>query len=94
MPRPCHLQAPWVQGLISLINGAITLVLLLIAPLGLASVVTLTLLITASTFCCGVIGRGLQLWLERSAGTSAGPDPIGHSKAKSLPGGTRRLPRR
>lgn len=92
MARPFHRPALLVQGLISLVNGAITLVLLLIAPLGLATVVTLTLLITVSTFCCGVIGKGLQLWLERSGGNPAGPDPTVHSSARSLPGGTRRLP--
>lgn len=82
MPPAFHRPALLVQGLISLVNGAIALVLLLIAPLGLASVITLTVLITASTFCCGALGRVLQQWLESA------------TSPRSLPPATRRLPRR
>lgn len=53
MPPAFRSPVQLVQGLISLVNGAIALVLLMIAPLGLASVITLTVLIAASTFCCG-----------------------------------------
>ena len=35
---------------IALINGTVTLIILLIAPLGLAAVVTNTFLVTAATF--------------------------------------------
>ncbi|PSB39476.1 CRISPR-associated protein Csx18 [Aphanothece minutissima] len=94
MPPAFHRPSLLVQGLISLVNGAITLVLLLIAPLGLASVITLTLLITASTFCCGALGRVLQQWLE---GSDPGPGTSpGQRRAipRSLPPATRRLPKR
>lgn len=44
-------------------NGGITLVILLIAPLGLAAVIMNTLLIMASTFLvCGVMD-GIAIWL-------------------------------
>jgi hypothetical protein len=82
-----------IQALISLVNGGLTLVVLLIAPLGLASVITLTLLITASTFCCGMAGGVLQKWL-------LGPVPYhgdgsaSRLRSRSLLPGTRRLPKR
>lgn len=50
----------------SLTNGGITLVILLIAPLGLAAVIINTLLISGSTFVvCGVMD-GISIWLLRS----------------------------
>jgi hypothetical protein len=93
MPDPTRRPALLVQLLISLLNGAITLVLLLIAPLGLAAVITLTLLITASSFFTGLGGGVLQRWLEgtqrqRNRQTPNGP-PM-----RSLHPATWRLPRR
>ena len=88
---PTRRLALVIQGLISLVNGAIALVVLLIAPLGLASVITLTLLITASTFCCGMVGRVLQQRLEgyaRFDGIAA------VSRSRSPLPGSRRLPKR
>ncbi|WP_217650439.1 CRISPR-associated protein Csx18 [Spirulina major] len=45
------------------VNGAITLTLLLIAPLGLAAVITNTALITASTLVVGIAADGVVRWL-------------------------------
>lgn len=92
MPPIFHRPTLVVQGLISLVNGAIALVLLLIAPLGLASVITLTLLITASTFCCGVVGRGLLQWLEGSDSHTGAIPGNRRSVTRTLPAATRRLP--
>lgn len=48
-------------------NGSITLVILLIAPLGLAAVMINTLLVTASTFLvCGVMD-GVTVWLLKAS---------------------------
>jgi len=82
-----------LQLLVSLFNGAIALVLLLIAPLGLAAVITLTLLITASTFLTGLGGGVLQRWLEGAEG-QRGDSGISVSARRSLNPGTWRLPRR
>lgn len=47
----------------SIANGGITLVILLIAPLGLAAVIMNTLMVTGSTFVvCGVMD-GITIWL-------------------------------
>ncbi len=88
-------RSPVLLGhpLTSLINGAITLVLLLIAPLGLAAVFTLTLVITASTFLTGLGGRVLQRWLE-SAELQRGRPSTGASPARSRYPGTCSLPKR
>jgi hypothetical protein len=48
----------------AVVNGLITLVILLIAPLGLASVLTCTALISLSTLVVGVAADGVQYWLE------------------------------
>lgn len=93
MPVLPRRPALLVQGLISLFNGAITLVLLLIAPLGLAAVITLTLLITASTFFTGLGGGALQQWLEGTQRPRAAHSSSG-SPARSLNPATWRLPKR
>jgi hypothetical protein len=51
-----------VNGLTTIINTIISLVLLLIAPLGLASVITLTMAIAVCTLVSGVAGDALLLW--------------------------------
>jgi hypothetical protein len=51
---------------VSGVNGFITLVLLLIAPLGLAAVITNTVLIAASTFATCSLGDWVVGWLLRS----------------------------
>ncbi len=47
----------------SLINGLITLIILLIAPLGLLAVIVNTVLIMISTFFVATLGDGLIRWL-------------------------------
>ena len=54
-------------------NGGITLAILLIAPLGLASVLTCTILVTLSTLVVGMTADGVERWL--TAG-SAGLDKV------------------
>jgi hypothetical protein len=67
-----------VNGCVAGAAGATTLVLLLIAPLGLAAVLTLTVLVSLVCLAGGVAGD-LVLWrLLRSGGNSGdGSLPIG-----------------
>ncbi|MGF1674073.1 MAG: CRISPR-associated protein Csx18 [Rivularia sp. (in: cyanobacteria)] len=50
--------------LVSISNGAITLIILLIAPMGLAGVIINTLLVTASTFAVSTVADRVLLWLD------------------------------
>jgi hypothetical protein len=50
--------------LLSIGTGTITLVILLIAPLGLAAVIINTLLVTFATFTVSTIADRVLLWLE------------------------------
>jgi hypothetical protein len=60
-------RAIFIRNLIvSGVNGAITLILLLIAPLGLAAVLTNTVLIAASTFATCSLGDLVVGWLLHS----------------------------
>lgn len=49
---------------VSAVNGGITLVILLIAPLGLAAVIINTLLVTVSTYVVSSMADKIILWLE------------------------------
>lgn len=49
------------------INGLITLILLLIAPLGLASVIFITLMVTISTFMVTMTFDFITIWLLNSS---------------------------
>lgn len=49
---------------VSAINGLITLIILLIAPLGLAAVIMNTLLVTASSFAVATAGDRVARWLQ------------------------------
>jgi len=49
---------------ISTVNGGITLVILLIAPLGLAAVIINTLLVTVATYIVASAADRVILWLE------------------------------
>ena len=53
-----------IHGLVALINGLISLTLLLIAPLGLAAVITLTALLMLSSFLGGITGERVLHWLK------------------------------
>jgi len=52
---------------LSAVNGAITLIVLLIAPLGLAAVIINTLLIAAGTFVAGEIADRVIRYLQPSS---------------------------
>ena len=49
---------------ISTVNGGITLIILLIAPLGLAAVIINTLLVAVSTYIVASAADRVILWLE------------------------------
>jgi hypothetical protein len=51
------------NGLVSISNGAITLVILLIAPLGLAAVIVNTLLVAVATYAVSSVGDRIVAWL-------------------------------
>ncbi|WP_013334536.1 CRISPR-associated protein Csx18 [Gloeothece verrucosa] len=48
---------------VSSATGAITLAILLIAPLGLAAVIINTVLVTVSSFAVGLVGDWVVSWL-------------------------------
>ena len=52
--------------LVSFFNGGITLVILLIAPLGLAAVIINTLLVAVTTYVVSSVADGAIAWLEQS----------------------------
>lgn len=57
-------RALWVRnGAAACVNGAITLVILLIAPLGLAAVIINTILVMVSTLVMGVAMDRVVVWL-------------------------------
>jgi hypothetical protein len=49
--------------LVSTINGSITLIILLIAPLGLAAVIINTLLVTVATYALSSVADWVIAWL-------------------------------
>lgn len=51
-----------INGLVALVTTGVSLVVLLIAPLGLASVITLTALIGVCSFAGGMLGDVVLLW--------------------------------
>jgi hypothetical protein len=55
------------NGLVAIFNGIITLIILLIAPLGLAAVVVNTLLVTAATYVVSSIADWVIVWLLPAA---------------------------
>lgn len=57
------------NGATAIVNGAITLIILLIAPLGLATVIFLTLMVTISTFSVCSLGDMVTSWLLPSGDT-------------------------
>jgi hypothetical protein len=61
------LRAAFVRNVVAAgVNGAITLILLLIAPLGLAAVIANTVMVTASTFVVCTLGDLVVAWLLKS----------------------------
>ncbi|AFY77565.1 MAG: hypothetical protein IGR93_04940 [Hydrococcus sp. C42_A2020_068] len=62
------LRATFVRNVVVAgVNGAITLILLLIAPLGLAAVIVNTVMVTASTFVVCTLGDLVVAWLLKSS---------------------------
>ncbi len=53
----------------SISTGIITLIILLIAPLGLAAVIINTLLVTVATFAVSSVADKVILWLEPGQNT-------------------------
>lgn len=53
--------------LVSTINGSITLIILLIAPLGLAAVIINTLLVTVATYVVSSVADRVMAWLQPSS---------------------------
>lgn len=64
-PRAAFLR----NVIVSAVNGSITLILLLIAPLGLAAVILNTILVTISTWAVCMIGDWVIFWLLASSET-------------------------
>jgi hypothetical protein len=63
-----RLKGNFVKNIASaFVNGLITLSLLLIAPLGLASVITNTIAIFVSTFIVTMAFDFITLWLKQSS---------------------------
>lgn len=50
----------------AIVNGSITLILLLIAPLGLAAVIGNTFMVTVATFFVGTFSDMVVAWLSAS----------------------------
>jgi hypothetical protein len=48
----------------AVVNGSITLIILLIAPIGLAAVITNTLLVAAATYGTGTMADRLMRYLQ------------------------------
>jgi len=87
--------------LLAMVNGAATLVLLLIAPLGLATVITCTVLVALISFALGVVADVL-LWRllpadqasGRGRSSATGQRLAGSPGQPALGTGAARLPRR
>ncbi|MEN9216273.1 MAG: CRISPR-associated protein Csx18 [Gloeomargarita sp. HHBFW_bins_162] len=59
-----HVRQLQVRNLVlAVVNGVITLVVLLIAPLGLAAVITNTVLVTGATWLTATLMDGVCFWL-------------------------------
>jgi hypothetical protein len=75
---------------ISAINGGITLIILLIAPLGLAAVILNTLLVTAATYAVSSVADQVIAWLlppsqaERISQTNSLQQSLRRSRNSSL----------
>lgn len=61
-------RATFVKNVsVAVVNGTVTLIILLIAPLGLAAVIVNTLLVALSTFMVGMAGDWIVVWLIAGA---------------------------
>ena len=57
-------SATFRNAAVSTVNGSVTLVILLIAPLGLAAVIINTLLVTVASFMVSTMADRIVLWLQ------------------------------
>ena len=64
-------RAAFVRNVaVAIVNGSITLMLLLIAPLGLAAVITNTVLVTVATFGVCSVADWIVAWLLPSSSSA------------------------
>jgi hypothetical protein len=70
------------NGGAAVVNGAITLVLLLIAPLGLAAVITNTFLVTVSTFFVCTAADKVTVWLLPASSRKQAMNQLGQVRTK------------
>ena len=85
--RPLHLIL-LMNGCVALLTGGVALLVLLIAPLGLAAVITCTILVTALNFVGGVLAD-LVLWRLLPMGRGASPVSLPWLGKRSEDGGGR-----
>lgn len=72
---------------IALVNGTVTLIILLIAPLGLAAVITNTFLVTAATFLTATAADQITRYLQPSRTQSLQtPLDSGAESSQIIPG--------
>ncbi|RMF25721.1 MAG: hypothetical protein D6756_05095 [Cyanobacteria bacterium J083] len=76
------LRATFIRNItVALLNGTITLILLLIAPLGLATVITNTAMVSLASFLIASLIDGIILWLSYA---SVSKIPPGRANYHSL----------
>lgn len=85
------LQGAFVRStLLSIINGGITLTILLIAPLGLAAVIANTVLITVCTFMVNSFSEIVVQWALKAQSSNATlSEPNSNTQLPGLPAGDR-----
>jgi hypothetical protein len=72
------------NALVSVVNGGVTLVILLIAPMGLAAVIINTLLVTFATYIVSTVADRVVKWLEPGGKAELiSPQPGNSSSRKS-----------
>lgn len=72
------------NALVSVVNGGVTLVILLIAPMGLAAVIINTLLVTFATYIVSSAADRVVKWLEPGGKAELiSPPPRNSSSRKS-----------
>ena len=67
------------------VNGSVTLIILLIAPLGLAAVIINTLLVAVASYGVGQMADRVILWLSPPPSlTTISPKPYGVANSKEI----------
>ncbi|MHC5594810.1 MAG: CRISPR-associated protein Csx18 [Nostoc sp.] len=70
------------NALVSVVNGGVTLVILLIAPMGLAAVIINTLLVTFATYIVSSAADRVVKWLEPGGKAELISPPPGNSSSR------------